>query len=90
MFKGQETEELYFSTKIELKIDGMIYRPSICYKVPTLAKRSLEANKNVTFYSFPVRFVNGKVAASDSELATPVDSIIQEDTETGSTKKRRK
>ena len=74
MFNRQNNEILYFSTKVELKIDGTVYRPSICYKVPTLAKKSLEkfvADGKVTFYTNPVRFVNGIVKY------VPVDQVVE-------------
>lgn len=72
--KRQEKKELYFSTKKILTINGVKYRPSICYPVPPLAKGSLEKLDGVTFYERPVRFVNGAVASSaknsDSAAAT--------------------
>jgi len=65
MFKRKEDEQLFFSTKVELKINGMTFRPSICYSVPSLAKASLEkyaAQGKVVFHKEQVRFVNGAVA----------------------------
>ena len=78
--KRQEDEKLFFSTKKELKIDGVIYRPSICYKVPTLARRSLEkyeADRVVTFYPSKVRFVNGGLAPVPVEqVSAEVSSVV--------------
>lgn len=81
MFKRQDEKNSYFSTKVELKINNAIYRPSICYKVPSLARRSLEkfeAEGKVVFYSAPVRFVNGALAVSLNEQSTGVPSIVNE------------
>jgi hypothetical protein len=72
MLKRHEDKLLFFSTKVELKISGTVYRPSICYKVPALAKASLEkqaALGKVTFYTSPVRFVNGIVKYPPAEQA---------------------
>jgi hypothetical protein len=90
----KEDEQLYFSTKVELKIDGVIYRPSICYKVPPLAKRSLQkfvATGQVTFYNEQVRFVNGGVAKSPlkSEVVG-VASVVRDVETTKSHKKKGK
>ena len=57
-----ERETLYFSTKTELKINGIIYRPSICYRMPILAEKTLKKmaeDGTVTVYKYKVRFVNG-------------------------------
>lgn len=65
MFNRQDEKELYFSTTRELKINNVIYRPSICYKVPAMSKRNLDVlakEGKVKFYSQPVRFVNGALA----------------------------
>lgn len=88
--KFRENEDtLYFSTRVELKIDGVIYRPSICYKVPKFAKSNLEKNKNVTFYSKPVRFVNGKVTAiNEPGKRQPVISVNRVDEPVKTSKKR--
>ena len=77
-------EVLYFSTTVELKMNGVIYRPAMCYAVPHFAKKSLQpfvdAGK-VTFYNEPVHFVNGAVSRIATEgLAVPVDSIVDEKT----------
>ena len=67
MFKSVDEKDEYFSTKVELKINGIVFRPSICYKVPALAKGSLEkyaAEGKVVFYPAKVRFVNGAVATN--------------------------
>ena len=81
MFKRNQDEQLYFSTKVELKINNSIYRPSICYKVPALAKTSLEkyaADGKITFYSAPVRFVNGAIAHVKTEQASAgVPSVVR-------------
>jgi len=86
MFRRIEDKQIFFSTKSELKIEGMTYRPSICYKVPALAKKSLEkyaASGKITFYTEPVRFVNGvvqypKVVAPVTGVASVVrDERIQ-------------
>jgi len=82
MFKRQSDEQLYFSTKVELKIGQTIFRPSMCYKVPSLAKGSLDkfAEKGVvTYYASPVRFVNGAVAiAPAGQKPIDVPSISEE------------
>jgi len=92
MFKRKTDEQLFFSTKTELKIGNVVYRPSICYKVPSLAKGSLEkhaAKGLVTFYTEPVRFVNGALAqASSSQAAVSVSSIVRAPEETKLTKKK--
>jgi len=57
-----EKERLWFSTSVDLRIDGVIYRPSICYPLPALAKRALDkyvAEGKVKFYTKQMRFVNG-------------------------------
>ena len=82
MFKRQDEDTLYFSTKSELKINGIIYRPSICYKVPPLAKKSLkdyEATGKVTIYTSPVRFVNGGLAPVPAGQTTAVPSVVRAD-----------
>lgn len=91
MLKGQNDDNLYFSTKVELKINGMIFRPSICYKVPPLAKKSLEkfSPDKVTFYTSPVRFVNGALAPVLSEQASSgVASVVREVEATKTAKKK--
>ena len=81
-FNRQTDEILYFSTKTDLKINGMVYRPSICYKVPVLARiRILEYEKEgkVVIYKTPVRFVNGKVVyPSADQTSAGVVSITRE------------
>jgi len=85
MFTRRDDKILYFSTKVELKIDGVTYRPSICYKVPALSKASLkkyEAAGKVTLYENPVRFVNGIVTYMPTEQVSNVPSVVKEtDTE---------
>ena len=81
MFKKINTEQLFFSTKVELLINGVRYRPSICYKVPTLAKASLEkfvlAGK-VIFYKEPIRFVNGiATKKAPGKTAVAVPSVVR-------------
>ena len=93
MFKRQEEKNLYFSTKVELKIDNVIYRPSICYPVPTLAKKSLEqhaAEGRVTFYNTRVRFVNGAIASMPVEQTTAVPSVVSSVEESKPAKRRGK
>ena len=93
MFKRQDDKLLYFSTKVELKIGGTVYRPSICYKVPPLAKGSLEKyaeQGKITFYQSPVRFVNGTLAPSPTEQNTEVASIAERVEETKSSKRKGK
>lgn len=74
-------EILYFSTKVELKMNGVIYRPAMCYAVPPFARKSLQpfvdAGK-VTFHNEPVHFVNGAIAHITKEVQTPVNSVIEE------------
>ena len=80
-FNRQTDEILYFSTKGELKIDRMVYRPSICYKVPVLARvRLLEYEKEgkVVIYKTPVRFVNGKVVYPAADQVSEVASITRD------------
>jgi len=80
MFKNKETELLYFSTKVELRISGVTYRPTICYKVPPFAKKSLdklEAKGTVTFYKEKVRFVNGGPAKKTTVVSAPVASVVR-------------
>lgn len=83
MLKRQTDEQLYFSTKVELKINNMRFRPSICYKVPVLAKKSLEKyaeGGKVTFYHQPVRFVNGAVVSSTTaSVSEGVPSVVREE-----------
>ena len=81
MIKRQEEKNLYFSTKVELKINGFVYRPSICYPVPSLARKSLENYEKegkVTFYPNKVRFVNGALAVSLNEQSAGVASVVDE------------
>jgi len=84
MFKRHNDELLYFSTKVELKIGNVVYRPSICYKVPPLAKASLNkfaADGAVTFYETPVRFVNGALAkVAEEQKAAGVPSVTRDET----------
>ena len=73
---------LYFSTKVELKMNGVTYRPAMCYQVPAFAKKSLQpfadAGK-VTFHNEPVHFVNGAIAHRTTEAQlTAVESIVEE------------
>ena len=90
MFKQIDNEVLYFSTTSEVKISGITYRPSICYKVPPLSKGSLEKMKSVTLYTEPVRFVNGSVAkAAMAQKATPVTSVVKSQTPNSITRKKR-
>lgn len=83
MFKRQTEEQLFFSTKVELKINNTIYRPSICYPVPALAKKSLEkyaADGKVVFYPNRVRFVNGALARTiPKQSSAGVPSIVREE-----------
>ena len=93
-FNRQTDEILYFSTKTNLKINGMVYRPSICYKVPVLARvRILEYEKEgkVVIYKTPVRFVNGKVVyPSADQSSAGVASITRAvDPETKTTSKKK-
>lgn len=90
MLARKDNELLYFSTKVELKIDGVIFRPSICYKVPPFARVSLEKNKNVTFYPKQVRFVNGVVAPILNEKKKDVPSFVKDDGEVTTSKRKRK
>ena len=77
-----EQEVLYFSTTVELKMNGVTYRPAMCYKVPPFAKKSLQPLVNagkVTFHEAPVHFVNGAISPMATDLpVTPVDSINEE------------
>ena len=76
MFRQHTNEILYFSTTVEFKINGVVYRPSICYQVPPMAKASLEkfeAKDKVKFHKTPVRFVNGAIAAAIEKQ--PVASV---------------
>jgi len=82
--REMETEDLYFATKVELKINDIVYRPSICYKIPALAKKNLEklaAEGKVVFFDEKVRFVNGiAVSIKDGKIVTPVSSIVNKTT----------
>jgi len=82
--REMETEDLYFATKVELKINDIVYRPSICYKVPALSKKNLEklaAEGKVVFFDEKVRFVNGiAVSIKDGKIVTPVSSIVNKTT----------
>jgi len=94
MFNRQIDEVLYFSTKQELKINNVVYRPSICYKVPSLAKASLqkfEKDGKVVIYKTPVRFVNGAVVASpEIKPVSSVSSVAKEVAPTSSSRKKNK
>ena len=73
---------LYFSTKVELKMNGVTYRPAMCYQVPAFAKKSLQpfadAGK-VTFYDEPVHFVNGAISHMTKAVQlSAVESISEE------------
>jgi hypothetical protein len=91
MLNRTEHKTKYFSTKSELKINGVVYRPSICYKAPALAMKSLEKfveKGTVTLYDSPVRFVNGGVAkAPEQQITTGVPSVVRETVEKPSKKK---
>lgn len=82
MLQRQSEKNLYFSTKVELKINDVVYRPSICYPVPSLARKSLEKYESegkITFYENKVRFVNGVVAVLPADkTGTGVPSIVNE------------
>lgn len=94
MFKRQEEENLFFSTKVELKINDTVYRPSICYPVPSLARKSLtnyEAEGKVTFYKTRVRFVNGALAVPLTEKTSAgVPSVVREESEIKNSKRKNK
>ena len=83
MFKRQANEILFFSTTTDLKMNGVTYRPSICYQVPPFSKKSLDkfaAEGKVTFYPEKVRFVNGAAVAIKSEpQSVGVPSIVRDD-----------
>ena len=93
MFKRDDHKQLFFSTKVELEIDGVKYRPSICYSVPPLAKKSLEkyveAGK-VIFYTEKVRFVNGAAVAFASGQMTEVPSVIKNTPEAKTSRRNKK
>lgn len=92
MLKRQEEENLYFSTKVELRINNVTYRPAICYKVPPLAKRNLEEYESkgkVTFYSSPVRFVNGGLAPVLTEQSSAVSSVVRSEERAAKISKRK-
>lgn len=77
MLKRVNEKQLYFSTKAEIRIHGVAYRPSICYKVPAGARESLEKHKAVTFHEGPVRFVNGQtIKLGQSPAHAPVPSVM--------------
>ena len=74
-----KNETLYFSTKVELKMNGVTYRPAMCYQVPPFARKSLQpfvdAGK-VKFHNEPVHFVNGAIAHINKEVQiVSVESI---------------
>ena len=94
MLQRQSEKNLYFSTKVELKINGVSYRPSICYRIPSLARKSLEkfeAEGKVIFYEQQVRFVNGAVAIplADNKSAG-VPSVVKENSEIKTSKRKNK
>jgi hypothetical protein len=94
MLQRQSEKNLYFSTKVELKINGVSYRPSICYQIPSLARKSLEkfeAEGKVIFYEQQVRFVNGAVAIPLTEnKSTGVPSVVKENSEIKNSKRKNK
>jgi len=93
MFRKKGSELEYFSTKVELTINKVKYRPTICYKIPPFAKKSLdklEAKGTVTFYKEKVRFVNGGQATKTNVVASPVASIVRDAGVDKPTKKRQK
>ena len=94
MLQRQSEKNLYFSTKVELKINEVVYRPSICYPVPPLARKSLEryaSEGKVIFYENKVRFVNGAAAVPVSDkTATEVSSVVRDTVETKTTKRKNK
>lgn len=75
-------KELYFSTTVELKMNGVTYRPAMCYKIPPFAKKSLQLYADegkVKFHDELVHFVNGAIAHMTKEIQTPaVESIVKE------------
>ena len=83
MFKRQTNEILFFSTTTDLKMNGVIYRPSICYQVPPFSKKSLDkyaAEGKVTFYTEKVRFVNGAaVVTKTDKQSVGVPSIVRDE-----------
>ena len=92
MFRKQEEENLYFSTKMELKINNVIYRPSICYKVPPFSKtklKELEAAGKVIIYPNKVRFVNGAVVQAEKNTQAVASVVRPEETEKHSKRKSR-
>lgn len=93
MLQRQSEKNLYFSTKVELKINDVVYRPSICYPVPSLARKSLEkyeAEGKVVFYENRVRFVNGAVAVLPADKTeTGVPSVVREETAESKSSKRK-
>lgn len=95
MFKREIEKQLYFSTKKELKTNGVVYRPSICYKVPEIIKNSLkkyaEETGAITFYTERVRFVNGiAVPVNIQKNNSEVRSIVETVGEIKTSKKRNK
>lgn len=94
MLQRQSEKQLYFSTKVELKINGVSYRPSICYQIPSLARKSLEkfeAEGKVNFYEQRVRFVNGAVAIPPTDKrSVGVPSVVKENSEIKNSKRKNK
>jgi hypothetical protein len=82
MMRTHIDETLYFSTTVELKMNGVIYRPAICYKVPPCARAALEplaAQGKVIFHKTMVHFANGAISHVPSvQPASGVDSIVEE------------
>ena len=93
MLDRKVDEVLYFSTRVELKIDNVLYRPSICYRVPVLARTRIqeyEKQGKVTIYTSPVRFVNGKVVYPvEKQESTGVTSIVREVEPVATTSKKK-
>lgn len=93
MLDRKVDEVLYFSTRVELKIDNVLYRPSICYRVPVLARTRIqdyEKQGKVTIYTSPVRFVNGKVVyPAETQASAGVASIVQEKEVAATTSKKK-
>lgn len=93
MLDRKADEVLYFSTRVELKIDNVLYRPSICYRVPVLARTRIqeyEKQGKVTIYTSPVRFVNGKVVYPvEKQESTGVTSIVREVEPVATTSKKK-
>jgi hypothetical protein len=73
---------MFFSVSVPMKIDGVLYRPSVCYSVPARAEKAvgdLVKGGRARLYQEEVRFISG-VAHPVNKPAAPSPEYVQSTT----------